>query len=224
MHLSVLHVPSVRQKLGGKASGANNYFSQTQGKTLGQCLNSEDSLGKLLEIRVGHFQPKAMGDGGDSVEKKRLVAEAIRGKISDEKFAELKKYRSNRLVKAKVVFYLWKGSHKKTDYTRVVKDLDSLLEILFDALKPGPPRIGIVENDSYICDINASKETAETEDDEGFRLILDEHEDKEMLRTLQEHQSKSLQRIARRLAASMTSSQPISKPLDPVKGDRKTLS
>ncbi len=160
-----------------------------------------------------------MGSGSDKVKKKQQVAKALRENIPPDKLVELSADCSNRLVRATVVFSLWKKGFPRTDYTRFVKDLDSMLEVLFDALKGRPPGIGIIESDSYICDIQACKKPVDTEDEEGFTLILDEHKDEKMLQTLQEHQSRSQKRIARRLAASVTSSQPISKLLREVDGD-----
>jgi hypothetical protein len=149
-------------------------------------LASEAQTAKvLLEVVVTSFEPPAMGDGKDFVEKKRRIANILLEKIPNHRLVELQNQRSHSLVTLTVVFSLWEGTSKTTN-TRFVKDLDSLLEILFDALKPGPPGIGIVESDSYICEVYASKELVDTEDEEGFRLTLVEYKDEKMLKTLQE--------------------------------------
>jgi hypothetical protein len=140
----------------------------------------------LLEVEVTVFEPPAMGSGKDSVDKKQRVANILLEKIPRSELAELQNKRSSNLITLTVVFSLWKGSSKTTN-TRFVKDLDSLLEVLFDALKPGPPGIGIIESDSYICEVHASKELVDTQEEEGFRLTLEKYKDEKMMKTLQEN-------------------------------------
>jgi len=137
----------------------------------------------VLDIVVIPFEPPAMGQGHDRVEKKRRVAKAIQERLLPTKLEELQKHRADRVVAATVSFSLWRGTAQEP-INRSVKDLDSLLEVLFDAIKRGPPGIGIIESDSYVGRVNASKVLVETESQEGFRLILEEIEDEEMLQTL----------------------------------------
>lgn len=140
----------------------------------------------LLKVTVTAFEPPAMGSGKDFGGRKQRVASVLLKEIPNAKLVELRNERSYNLVTLRVVFSLWKGSPKTTN-SRFVKDLDSLLEVLFDALKPGPPGIGVVESDSYICEVYASKELVETQDEEGFQLALEEYKDEKMLKTLQEN-------------------------------------
>ncbi len=140
----------------------------------------------ILDVVVTPFEPPAMGQGQDKVEKKERVAKAIQERLPPTKLAELQVHRADRVVAATVSFFLWRGT-PQTSITRSVKDLDGLLEVLFDAIKRGPPGIGIIASDSYVCRVNASKVLVEKESQEGFRLTLEEIEDEEMLQTLRRH-------------------------------------
>ncbi len=68
--------------------------------------------------------------------------------------------------------------------TRPVKDLDNLLKVLFDVLRSGEQGVGLIEEDSYICETYSMKELVEEEGEEGLRLVIEEHRDPKMLRTL----------------------------------------
>ncbi len=94
-----------------------------------------------------------------------------------------------KLVSVTVVFLLWKGSPTKSN-TRPVKDLDNLHKIVFDVLRHSPQGLGIIEEDSYIGEVYATKKLVGKEEDEGYRIIIEEHHDPEMLRTLREHYAK----------------------------------
>src|SRR5690242_7352631 len=120
-------------------------------------LSSKDrEASVILDVIVTPFEPPAMGQGQDKVEKKQRVAKAIQDRLLPTKLAELQDHRADRLVAATVSFSLWRGT-AQTTISRSVKDLDSLLEVLFDAIKFGPPGIGIIESDSYVCRVRASK-------------------------------------------------------------------
>jgi hypothetical protein len=140
----------------------------------------------LLEVTVTSFEPPAMGSGKNFGGRKQRVAIALLKAIPNDKLVELQKERPRHLVTLKAVFYLWRGPSETTN-SRFVKDLDSLLEVLFDSLKPGPPGIGVVESDSYICEVHASKQLVDSKDDEGFRLTLEGYKDEKMLKMLQEN-------------------------------------
>ena len=146
---------------------------------------------RLLSVTVSHFEPPAMGSGGDKVKKKQQVAKALRENIPPDKLLELQRTCSNRLVRVTVVFSLWKKGVPRIDYTRFVKDLDSMLEVLFDALQRTPPGIGIIESDSYICDVQAYKKPVDKEDEEGFTLTIDEHDDEKTPQILRQYHSKA---------------------------------
>ena len=88
-----------------------------------------------------------------------------------------------------VSFLLWKGSPNITN-TRPVKDLDNLLKIVFDVLRNHPQGLGIIEEDSYIGEVYATKQLVDKEEDEGYRIIIEEHHDPEMLRTLKQYYAK----------------------------------
>ena len=103
--------------------------------------------------------------------------------------AQLREERANRVVTLTVLFYLWRGSSDVTN-TRPVKDLDNLLKILLDVLGSGPQGLGLLESDSFIGELYASKQLVESEDEEGYRIVIEEYKDEEMLRTLKEFHSK----------------------------------
>jgi len=84
------------------------------------------------------------------------------------------------------LFYLWKGSPSVTD-TRPVKDIDNLLKILLDVLGSGPQGLGLLESDSFISELYASKQLVGSEEEEGYRIVVEEYKDEEMLRTLKAH-------------------------------------
>ncbi len=71
-----------------------------------------------------------------------------------------------------------------------MKDLDNLLKIVFDVLRQGPQGIGIIEEDSYIGEVYAIKQLVNKEEEEGYRIIIEEHHIPEMLRTLKEYYEK----------------------------------
>jgi Holliday junction resolvase RusA-like endonuclease len=143
----------------------------------------------LLDLTVAPFEPLTPGNGQNIGEKKEKLANAIKERISHDDLERLKHQLAGRLVGITVVFLLWKGSPTVTN-TRPIKDLDNLLKIVFDALRQGPHGLGIIEEDSYIGEVYATKQLVSREEDEGYRIIIEEHHDPEMLRTLKQYYSK----------------------------------
>ena len=144
--------------------------SKSQGKT-------------ILDINVVPFEPVTTGGGANIAEKEGRLKKAIMERIKPDELAELAKNRGDRLVTLTVLFFLWKGSPKVTN-TRSVKDLDNLLKIVLDVLKLGPQGMGIIEEDSYVCEVYSAKSLVDTEAEEGYRIIVEEYEDDAMLRVL----------------------------------------
>jgi hypothetical protein len=50
--------------------------------------------------------------------------------------------------------------------------------------------LGIIKEDSYIGEVYATKQLVDKQEQEGYRIIIEEHHDPEMLRTLKEYYSK----------------------------------
>ena len=144
----------------------------------------------LLDLTIAPFEPLTPGNGENTSEKKEKLANAIKERIPQENLERLKRELAGRLVGITVVFLLWKGSPNKTN-TRPVKDLDNLLKIVFDVLRNHPQGLGIIEEDSYIGEVYATKQLVNREKEEGYRLIIEEHHDPEMLRTLKQYYSKT---------------------------------
>ena len=143
----------------------------------------------ILDVSVVPFEPITTGNGQGLGEKENRLAKAILERIPAEDLEQLRKNRASRLVTVTVLFYLWKGSADVSNM-RPVKDLDNLLKILFDTLRLGPQGLGILESDSYICELYASKQLVESEDEEGYRIIIEEYDDEPMLRVLKDYHSK----------------------------------
>ena len=143
----------------------------------------------LLDLTIAPFEPLTPGNGQNIGEKKEKLANAIKERLTEESLEKLRHQLAGRLVGVTVVFLLWKGSPSVTN-TRPVKDLDNLLKIVFDVLRQGPKGLGIIEEDSYIGEVYATKQLVSREEDEGYRIIIEEHHDPEMLRTLKQFYSK----------------------------------
>ena len=143
----------------------------------------------LFDLTITPFEPLTPGNGQNTSEKKEKLANAIKERISQENLERLRRQLDGRLVGITVVFLLWKGSPNVTN-TRPVKDLDNLLKMVFDVLRQVPQGLGIIEEDSYIGEVYATKQLVSKEEDEGYRIIIEEHHDPEMLRTLREYYSK----------------------------------
>ena len=136
----------------------------------------------LLDINVTPFEP-VTGSGQNVVEKEARLKKAIMDRVKPDALAELAKNRADRLVTLTVLFFLWKGSPKVTN-TRSVKDLDNLLKIVLEVLKLGPNGLGIVEEDSYVCEVYSAKQIVDDEKEEGYRIIVEEYEDEAMMGVL----------------------------------------
>ena len=139
----------------------------------------------ILDINVVPFEPVTMGSGQGVADKQSRLAKAILGRIQPDDVEQLREERANRVVTLTVLFYLWRGSSDVTN-TRPVKDLDNLLKILLDVLGSGPQGLRLLESDSFIGELYASKQLVESEDEEGYRIVIEEYKDEEMLRTLKE--------------------------------------
>ncbi len=134
----------------------------------------------LLDITVVPFEPLV---GSASSEKLAKLKKAVQEKIQPPgNLTVLKEERYSRLVTLTVVFYIWKGSGKVNP--RSAKELTSLLRPIFDVLETGEHGVGIIEKDSYICEVYATKELVESEKEEGYRIIMEEFENEEMLGVL----------------------------------------
>jgi Holliday junction resolvase RusA-like endonuclease len=145
---------------------------------------SPQSQGKtILDINVVPFEPVTTGSGQNIGEKEGRLKKAIMERLKPDELAELAKNRADRLVTLTVLFFLWKGSPKVTN-TRPVKDLDNLLKIVLDVLKLGPQGLGIIEEDSYVCEVYSAKSLVDSEKEEGYRIIVEEFQDDAMLGVL----------------------------------------
>ncbi len=143
----------------------------------------------LVDIPVIPFEPGTPGSGKDIGEKQGKLRSAILERVSEAELAKFKESLRGRLVTITLGFFLWRGSSKTTN-TRAVKDLDNLMKILFDVLGKGQQGLGLLEEDSYICEVYAKKELVEDASEEGLRIIIEEYQDEDMQRTLKEFYSK----------------------------------
>jgi len=144
----------------------------------------------LFDLTIAPFEPLTPGNGQNTGEKKEKLANAIKGRLSPDDLERLRHQLAGKLVAITVVFLLWEGSPSITN-TRPIKDLDNLLKIVFDVLRHSPQGLGIIEEDSYIGEVYATKQLVNREKEEGYRLIIEEHHDPEMLRTLKQYYSKT---------------------------------
>jgi len=143
----------------------------------------------LVDIPVIPFEPPATGSGHDIGEKQGKLRTAILERVTQAELAKFKEALKGHLVTITLGFFLWKGSTKTTN-TRAVKDLDNLMKIIFDVLGKGQQGLGLLEEDSYICEVYAKKELVEDQAEEGLRIIIEEYEDEVMQKVLKEFYSK----------------------------------
>ena len=148
-----------------------------------------ESTRTLLDIAIIPFEPVTIGSGKDKPEKEGKLRKAILEATTGHNLEQLKSRMKGRLVSITVGFFLWKGSPSVTN-TRPVKDLDNLMKILFDVLGPGPQELGLLKEDSYICEVYAKKELVDEKTDEGYRVLVEEYEDQDMLRLLEKFHAK----------------------------------
>ena len=142
----------------------------------------------ILDIKVVPFEPATTESGQTLAENEGRLKKAIMERVKPDELARLAENRADRLVTLTVLFFLWKGSPKITN-TRAVKDLDNLLKIVLDVLKLGPKGLGIVEEDSYVCEVYCAKQLVNDEKEEGYRIIVEEYEDDAMLALLKRSHS-----------------------------------
>ena len=143
----------------------------------------------LVDIPVIPFEPPTTGSGHDIGEKQGKLRSAILERVTQNELGKFKEALKGRLVTITLGFFLWKGSSKTTN-TRAVKDLDNLMKIIFDVLGKGQQGLGLLEEDSYICEVYAKKELVEEQSEEGLRIIIEEYEDDDMLHTLKDFYAK----------------------------------
>ncbi len=149
----------------------------------------------LVDIPVIPFEPPATGDDRDIGDKQGKLRAAIMERVSQNELTKFKEALKGRLVTITLGFFLWKGSTKTTN-TRAVKDLDNLMRIIFDVLGKGQQGLGLLEEDSYICEVYAKKELVEESSEEGLRIIIEEYEDEDMTKTLEEFYAKKTKTAA----------------------------
>ena len=142
-----------------------------------------------LSLRIIPFEPFAWVAGKKTGEREDKLAERIRHEIPSNTLAQFLENRADRLVALRVQFFLWEGGSKVTN-TRPVKDVDNLLNAVFDVLKFGPHGVGLIESDSYICDVHATKHLVAEEKDEGYEISITEYKDEWMLRVLKDFPEK----------------------------------
>src|SRR5438876_12323487 len=159
------------------------------GETAAEAPGRVASTRTLVDIPVIRFEPPTTGSGHDIREKQGKLRTAILERVSQNEIDKFKEALKGRLLTVTLCFLLWKGSPKTTN-TRAVKDLDNLMKIIFDVLGKGQQGLGLLEEDSYICEVYAKKELVEDRSEEGLRVIIEEYEDEEMLHTLKEFYSK----------------------------------
>ncbi|HYY90615.1 MAG TPA: hypothetical protein VE955_01360 [Candidatus Dormibacteraeota bacterium] len=143
----------------------------------------------LVDIPVIPFEPPTTGSGKDIGDKQNKLRTAIMERITSSEIEKFRMALKGRLVTITLGFFLWKGSSKTTN-TRAVKDLDNLMKIIFDVLGKGQQGLGLLEEDSYICEVYAKKELVEDSAEEGLRIIIEEYEDEDMRSVLKDFYTK----------------------------------
>ncbi|HVH15204.1 MAG TPA: hypothetical protein VNA15_05735 [Candidatus Angelobacter sp.] len=159
------------------------------GEAVAETAERVESSRTLVDIPVIPFEPPTTGSGHDIGEKQGKLRAAILERVTTAELAKFKEALKGHLVTMTLGFFLWKGSTKTTN-TRAVKDLDNLMKIIFDVLGKGQQGLGLLEEDSYICEVYAKKELVEDQAEEGLRIIIEEYEDEVMQKVLKEFYSK----------------------------------
>src|SRR5712692_1915093 len=159
------------------------------GETVAEAPERVASSRTLVDIPVIPFEPPTTGSGKDIGERQGKLRTAILERVSQTELAKFKEALKGHLVTITLGFFLWKGSSKTTN-TRAVKDLDNLMKIIFDVLGKGQQGLGLIEEDSYVCEVYAKKELVEDQAEEGLRIIIEEYEDEIMQKVLKEFYSK----------------------------------
>jgi hypothetical protein len=129
------------------------------------------------------FEPVTPSTGIDTTAKKIKLRKALLASITPENLDATKGKLRDRLVKLTVVFRLWKAPPTVSD-TRWIKDIDNLLKILFDVLGSGAQGLKLVDDDSYICKVQATKSLVTSKEEEGYLVRIEEYPDDQMLQSL----------------------------------------
>ena len=134
------------------------------------------------------MEPATAGPGKNVAQRKDKLRIAFQEQVPRSVLERIKQTLSGQLVRISVTFLLWKSSPEFTN-TRPVKDLDNLLKILLDAIGSSNGGLGLVKEDSYICEVNAQKELVDDEKDEGYKISFEPYNDDEMLKVLENYLS-----------------------------------
>src|SRR5712692_1070696 len=131
------------------------------------------------------FDPVTPRTGLATTVRKSKLLNAILEQVTTEELVRAREKFHNRVVKLSVVFNLWKTPPTESD-TRWIKDIDNLLKILFDVLGRGKQGLKLVEDDSYICQVQATKSLVPSKEEEGYLVRIEEYPDEQMLQSLNE--------------------------------------
>jgi Holliday junction resolvase RusA-like endonuclease len=136
----------------------------------------------LFEVFL-HFDPVTPRTGAATTVRKTKLLNAILEQVNSEDLVSAREKLHNRVVKLSVIFNLWKTPPTESD-TRWIKDIDNLLKILFDVL--GTQGLKLVEDDSYICQVQATKSLVPSKEEEGYLVRIEEYHNDQMLQSLNE--------------------------------------
>ncbi len=129
------------------------------------------------------LEPVAIRAGSKGTKRKAELRKAILRQVSEQELQGAKEKLRNRLVTLFVVFHRWKGPPTVAE-TTWTKDVDNLLNVLFDVLGSGAEGLNLIEDDGYICNVQATKLLVTDKTREGYEIKLLEHKDDLMLRSL----------------------------------------
>jgi Holliday junction resolvase RusA-like endonuclease len=136
----------------------------------------------LFEVFL-HFDPVTPRTGSDTTIRKAKLRSAIVEQVTTEKLLHVRETLRGRLVKLSVVFNLWKTPPTEAD-TRWIKDIDNLLKMLFDVLGSGAQGLKLVDDDSYICQVQATKKLVPSKEQVGYLIKIEEYNDEQMRQSL----------------------------------------
>jgi len=143
----------------------------------------------VLFETVVPIEPVAVRPGAKGTKRKAKLRNAILGQVSEAELQRAKEKLRDRIVTLLVVFYLWKGPPTIAE-TTWTKDIDNLLNVLFDVLGSGAEGLNLIEDDGYICNVQATKLLVTDKTREGYEIKLLEYKDDLMLRSLNESSTK----------------------------------
>jgi hypothetical protein len=135
------------------------------------------------------LEPVAIRPGTKGTKRKADLRKAILRQVSEEDLQRAKEKLRNRIVTLIVVFHLWKGPPTVAE-TTWTKDVDNLLNVLFDVLGGGAEGLKLVEDDGYTCNVQATKKLVTDKANQGYEIKLFEYEDDQLLRSLNESSTK----------------------------------